>query len=392
MIYKNFQDLHLSALGFGAMRLPVLSDGSVDRDTTARMVDYALAHGINYFDTAYPYHDGLSETVLGEILSRYPRESWMLADKFPGHQHNKTFDPAGVFERQLEKCRVDYFDFYLFHNICENSLDDYMDPRWGMLEYFTEQRRLGRIKHLGFSCHATADNLEKILDGPYGQAAEFIQIQLNYLDWTLQDARRKMELLNAHGLPVMVMEPLRGGKLSHPGEAAEARLQALRPGQSPSSWALRWVRDVPGVTVVLSGMSAPEQLEDNVRTFEDPDPLTEQERGVLLDIAEGMKDSVPCTACRYCCAGCPMELDIPGLLAEYNDLRVQSSFNPIMRLEALPEEKRPHACLACGACAQVCPQGIDIPGALADLAAIYDRSPKWSEICERRNRIAEAGA
>ena len=241
MIYKDFRDLHLSALGFGAMRLPVLPDGSVDRDTTARMVDYALAHGINYFDTAYPYHDGHSETVLGEILSRYPRGSWMLADKFPGHQHNKTFDPAGVFERQLEKCRVDYFDFYLFHNICENSLDDYMDPRWGMLEYFAEQRRLGRIRHLGFSCHATADNLEKILDGPYGQVAEFVQIQLNYLDWTLQDARRKVELLSAHGLPVMVMEPLRGGKLSHPGEAAEARLQAcgparvLRPGHSAGS-------------------------------------------------------------------------------------------------------------------------------------------------------------
>lgn len=392
MIYKQFQDKQLSALGFGAMRLPVLPDKSIDRDTTARMVDYALSHGINYFDTAAPYHDGHSETVLGEILSRYPRESWMLADKYPGHQHSRTFDPKGVFERQLEKCRVDYFDFYLFHNICENSLADYMDPRWGMLDYFAEQRRLGRIKHLGFSCHATADNLEKILDGPYGQVAEFVQIQLNYLDWTLQDARRKMDILNARGLPVIVMEPLRGGKLSHPGEAAEARLQALRPGQSPSSWALRWLQDIPGVTVVLSGMSAPEQMEDNVRTFEKPDPLTEQERGVLLEIAEGLKNSVPCTACRYCCAGCPMELDIPALLAEYNDLRVQSSFNPIMRLESLPEEKRPHACLGCGACAQVCPQGIDIPGALADLAAIYDRSPKWSEICIERNRIAEAGA
>ena len=392
MIYSTFQGEKLSALGFGAMRLPVRPDHAVDAEAVAQMVDYALAHGINYFDTAFPYHDGQSEAVLGEFLSHYPRKSWMLADKYPGHQHNKTFDPAGVFGRQLEKCRVDYFDFYLFHNICENSLDDYMNPRWGMLEYFVRQREEGRIRHLGFSCHATADHLEAILDGPYGQAAEFIQIQLNYLDWTLQDARRKMEIIRAHGLPVMVMEPLRGGKLSHPGEAAEARLTALRPGLSPSSWALRWVREVPGVTVTLSGMSSMEQLVDNVATFAQPDPLTAQEQEVLLDIAEGMKDSVPCTGCRYCCGGCPMELDIPGLLAEYNDLRVQTSFNPIMRLEALPEEKRPHACLSCGACAQACPQGIDIPGALADLAAIYDRSPKWSEICEQRNRITEAGA
>ena len=390
MIYNTFQDLELSALGFGAMRLPLLPDKSIDRDAVFRMVDYAIAHGINYFDTALPYHDGNSETVLGDALARHPRESWLLADKFPGHQHSRSFDPAGVFERQLEKCRVDHFDFYLFHNICENSLDDYLDPRWGMLEYFAEQRRLGRIRHLGFSCHATAENLEKILDGPYGEVAEFVQIQLNYLDWTLQDARRKVEILNGRGLPIIVMEPLRGGKLSHPGEAAEARLQALRPGASASSWALRWLQDVPGVKVVLSGMSSLEQMVDNVATFDRPDPLSDGERGILAEIAEGMKNSVPCTACRYCCAGCPAELDIPALLADFNDLRLQFSFTPMMRLEQLPDEKKPHACLGCGACAQICPQGIDIPGALAECAALYDKSPKWSAICEQRNRILEA--
>ena len=389
MIYKPFQDIQLSALGFGAMRLPLLPDKSIDRDAVFRMVDYAIAHGINYFDTAFPYHDGLSEVVLGEALARHPREKWLLADKYPGHQHQRRFDPAGTFERQLEKCGVDYFDFYLFHNICENSLDDYLNPRWGMLEYFVRMREEGRIRHLGFSCHATADNLEKILDGPYGEVAEFVQIQLNYLDWTLQDARRKVELLNARGLPIIVMEPLRGGKLSHPGEAAEARLQALRPGASASSWALRWLQDIPGVTVVLSGMSNLEQMADNVATFDRPDPLGESERGILGEIAESMKDSVPCTACRYCCAGCPAELDIPGLIAEYNDLKMQFSFTPMMRLEQLPEEKRPHACLQCHACEQVCPQGIAIPDILAGLAALYDKYPKWSEICEQRNRLAE---
>jgi len=389
MFYHTFKEKKISALGFGAMRLPLLPDKSIDRDTVAQMVDYALQHGVNYFDTAVPYHDGLSESVLGEVLSRYPRESWMLADKFPGHQHSRSFDPAGTFERQLEKCRVDYFDFYLYHNICENSLDDYMDPRWGILEYFAEQRRLGRIKHLGFSCHATPENLEKILDGPYGEVTEFVQIQLNYLDWTLQDARRKCEILAARGIPVWVMEPVRGGKLAQPGEAAGQRLQALRPGASAASWAFRWLHDIPGVTVVLSGMSSLEQMKDNVATFAQADPLSGKEQALLADIAEGMKTSVPCTACRYCCAGCPAELDIPGLLAEYNDLRVQFSHTPMMRLETLPDEKKPHACLGCGACAQICPQGIDIPSALADLAALYDKYPKWSEVCEERNRIAE---
>ena len=371
------------------MRFPLLSDNSIDRDTAARMVDYAIRNGVNYFDTALPYHDGNSETVIGEILSRYPRESWMLADKFPGHQHSRTFDPAGTFERQLEKCRVDYFDFYLYHNICENSLDDYMNPRWGILEYFVREREAGRIKHLGFSCHATAENLEKILDGPYGEVAEFVQIQLNYLDWTLQDARRKVEILNRRGLPVVVMEPVRGGKLAHPGEAAEQRLQERRPGASAASWGYRWFQGIPGVKVVLSGMSTMDQVVDNVSTFSAPDPLAEDERALLADIAEGMKSSVPCTACRYCCAGCPAELDIPGLLAEYNDLRVQFSHTPMMRLELLPDDKKPHACLGCGACAQICPQGIAIPDCLADLAALYDKYPKWSEICEERNRIAE---
>ena len=392
MIYQSLLDRKVSALGFGTMRYPLLPDNSIDKQTVAQMVDYAIAHGVNYFDTALPYHGGLSETVIGEILSRYPRDRWMLADKYPGHQHSRTFDPAGTFERQLEKCRVDYFYFYLYHNICENSLDDYMDPRWGILEYFARQREEGRIKHLGFSCHATADNLEKILDGPYGEVIEFVQIQLNYLDWTLQDARRKVEILRSRNLPVIVMEPVRGGKLAHPGEAAEQRLQALRPGASAASFAFRWLQDIPGVKVVLSGMSDMAQMVDNVATFDHPDPLSDSERTALEEIAEGMKNSVPCTACRYCCAGCPMELDIPGLLAEYNDLRVQFSHTPMMRLEQLADDKKPQACLGCGACAQICPLGIAIPDCLADLASLYDKYPKWSEVCEERNRIAEAGA
>lgn len=391
MIYNKFADISLPGLGFGAMRLPLLPDGSIDRDTVFGMVDYALENGVNYFDTAFPYHDGKSEVVIGEALRRHPRESWLLADKFPGHQHSEVFDPEATFERQLRRCGVEYFDFYLLHNICENSLPDYMNPRWGILEYFQKQRELGRIKHLGFSTHATADHLEDILKGPYGQAAEFIQIQLNYLDWTLQEAQRKCEIISRYNLPIIVMEPIRGGKLANLDAASHERLQALAPGRSDASWALRWLHGMPGIALVLSGMSTPEQMADNVATFGKLDPLSASERGVLAEIAEGMKASVPCTACRYCCEGCPAGLDIPSLIADYNDLKVYVSFNVTMRTESLPEEKRPHACLQCGACARVCPQGIDIPAVMKDMADIFDRAPKWADLCKERNRIAALG-
>ncbi|MBR5736416.1 MAG: aldo/keto reductase [Bacteroidales bacterium] len=390
MFYHTIKDERLSALGFGAMRLPQLPAGSIDRETVFAMVDEAIANGINYFDTAFPYHDGHSEQVLGAALARHPREKWNLADKYPGHQHYDKFDPAGVFECQLRRCGVDYFDFYLFHNICENSIADYMDPGWGILEYFVEQREKGRIRHLGFSCHSTANHLQTILDGPYGQVVEFVQIQLNYLDWSLQDARRKCEIIREHGLPIIVMEPLRGGKLSHLSPDAHARLQALDPSRSDSSWALRWLHGIPEVAVVLSGMSSLEQMTENTATFEHPDPLSERERTVLAEIAEGMKDSVPCTTCRYCCKGCPAELDIPALISEYNDLKVQVSLTPVMRLESLPEDKLPHACLQCGACMQICPQGIHIPDVLAELAEMFDCAPKWSDICVKRNSINKA--
>ena len=388
MFYHTILDERLSALGFGAMRLPQLPDGSVDRDTVFAMVDEAIAHGITYFDTAFPYHDGQSEQVLGAALNRYPRDKWFLADKYPGHQHYDVFDPAGVFERQLRRCGVEYFDFYLYHNICENSIADYMDPRWGMLEYFVRQREEGRIRHLGFSCHSTPGHLQTILDGPYGQVVEFVQIQLNYLDWSLQDARRKCEIIREHRLPIIVMEPLRGGKLSHLDAAAHARLQELAPGRSDSSWALRWLHELPGVAVVLSGMSSLEQMKENIATFDRPDPLSERERAILAEIAEGLKGSVPCTSCRYCCKGCPAELDIPSLISEYNDLKVQVSLTPVMRLESLPEEKRPHACLQCGACMQICPQGIAIPDILAELAELFDKAPKWADICVKRNALS----
>ena len=389
MIYKQFQDKQLSMLGFGTMRLPLLADGvTIDEQQVAEMTAYAMEHGVNYFDTAHPYHQGNSERVIGRVLKNYPRESFYLADKYPGHQIASSYNPAATFEEQLEKCGVEYFDFYLLHNVYEKSIETYMDPQWGILDYFLEQKRLGRIKHLGFSTHGSVAMMETFLNY-CGQHMEFCQIQLNYLDWTLQDAKAKCELLAKWNIPVWVMEPVRGGKLATQSEAVEAQLKALRPDESIPAWCFRWLQGIEGVTMVLSGMSNMEQMMDNVKTFEAPKPLTAEENALLMDIAEQLKNAVPCTACRYCCDGCPMGLDIPALLAIYNDLKVTPTFLLGMRVEALPPEKRPDACIGCGACMSICPQNINIPEALADMAEILKGLPSWEAICREREAAAK---
>ena len=388
MITSDFKGLTLPLLGFGAMRLPTLADGRIDEKQTDAMVDYALAHGVNYFDTAYPYHGGESERVIGRALQKYPRDAYYLATKYPGHQVSASYDPADVFEKQLKKCGTDYFDFYLLHNVCENSLSTYLDPKWGIMDYFREQKRLGRIRHLGFSSHGRVDMLRDFLAGP-GADMAFCQIQLNYLDWTLQDAKGKYDLLTEKGIPVWVMEPVRGGKLAKLPQAAEAALRALRPDESAPAWAFRFLQGLPNVKVVLSGMSDMRQLEDNAATFEALRPLTGAEEKALLDIAEGMKNSVPCTACRYCCEGCPKGLDIPLLLSLYNELRVAPAVSIGMHLDALPEDKKPAACVGCGKCAKICPQGIDIPQVMKDFSAAIKTLPSWAALCRERERLAK---
>lgn len=387
MLTNDFQGLALSRLGFGAMRLPLLpgrrEPTAIDEAQVDAMVDYAMAHGVNYFDTAHPYHGGLSERVLGRSLARYPRQSWYLADKYPGHQIAQHYDPAAIFEEQLERCGVDYFDFYLLHNVYENSIQVYMDPQWGILDYFVEQKRLGRIKHLGFSCHGGLPTLARFLDY-CGDTMEFCQLQLNYLDWTLQQGREKYDLLTARGIPVWVMEPIRGGRLAAlPGGQMDA-LRRLRPQDSAAAWALRFLQGLPNVKMILSGMSDLEQMVENVDTFTQDRPLTEAEAAALLELAEGMKNAVPCTACRYCCDGCPMGLDIPAMIAACNEARFALSSNVRMRFDALPEDKRPAACIACGKCSRTCPQGIDVPAVLKELAQAMEKIPDWAQVCRER--------
>lgn len=383
MIYRDFKDKKISLMGFGAMRLPLLEDGTVDKVQVQEMVDMAIENGVNYFDTAWPYHTGQSELVIGEALSKYDRSSFYLADKYPGHQISSTYDPAYIFEKQLEKCQVEYFDFYLYHNVYEKSISVYTDPQWDIIEYFKEQKRLGRIKHLGLSTHAQAENLEAILDA-FGDAIEFCQIQLNYLDWSLQKAREKCEILSKRGIPVWVMEPLRGGKLANVTDEAAEQMKAASPEDTPASLALRFFHHMDNVKVVLNGVSNIQQMKENLETFREERKLSEDEKKLLTDIAEGMKDSVPCTACRYCCSDCPRELDIPMLLSVYNDAKIIPSFNTVMVVEALPDDKKPAACIACGKCAKVCPQNIDIPAAMKDFAQIYDKIPRWEEISRQR--------
>ena len=389
MIQTDFQGQKLPLLGFGAMRLPLVEGTStIDEAQTEKMVDYAMAHGLNYFDTAYPYHGGLSEVVISRLLQKYPRESYYLADKYPGHQLASSYDPAAIFEDQLKKCNVEYFDFYLLHNVCELAMPAYTDPKWGIVDYFVQQKKLGRIRHLGFSTHASPATVETFLD-QYGEQMEFCQIQLNYLDWTLQNAKAKCELLGRRHIPIWVMEPVRGGKLAKLSETDREKLAALRPSATPAEWAFRWLQGVENVNVILSGMSTMEQLMENVRIFESAAPLTQQENAALLEVAEGMKNSVPCTACRYCVAGCPMGLDIPFLLAIDNELRFAPAMNIGMRVDALPENKRPSACIACGKCTRICPQHIDIPGEMHAMVRLLAQSPSWAQICREREEAAK---
>ena len=372
MIYKDFQGMKLSALGMGTMRLPVVDgdDARIDEKAAMDMVDYAMEHGVNYYDTAWGYHDGHSELVVGKALGRYPRESYYLATKFPGYDLSNMDRVEAVFEKQLLKCGVSYFDFYLFHNVCEMNIDAYLNPEYGIYDYLMEQKRAGRIRHLGFSAHGSYEVMKRFLEA-YGKDMEFCQIQLNYLDWEFQEAKAKLELLKEYDLPVWVMEPLRGGKLASLAPADEETLKGLRPQEEIPAWAFRFLQSIPAVTVTLSGMSDLEQMKANIRTYEEEKPLKEEEWKTLLTIAKGMvgKIALPCTACHYCTSHCPQGLDIPSLLALYNEhCFTEGGFIAPMAMMAIPEDKRPGACIGCRSCEAVCPQQIKISEAMADFA------------------------
>lgn len=369
MIYKAFQDIQLSRLGMGNMRLPSDNpndpNAAINWEKAAEILDYAMAHGINYYDTAYIYNNGDSEKCVGAALCKYPRDSYYLATKF---YIEANPDYEAVFEEQLERLRTDHIDFYLLHCLTDDNLEQYLNS--GCISYFEEQQRKGRITYFGFSSHASPETLLKMAEY---RKWDFAQIQMNYLDWEFSTAKEEYEILTARHIPIMVMESVRGGKLADLGEELNKKMKEKQPDWSIASWALRWLKAKDGVQLMLSGMSSMEQIEDNVAVFETEDALNGEQIAFVEEMAHALKASltVPCTACRYCCSECPKGLDIPGMLKVYNEYKYGGWWNG-SELDGIEEKKLPAECIACGRCMKHCPQGISIPDYMKKLANLKE--------------------
>ena len=378
MIYNDFGNLKLSALGMGNMRLPVRNgnDNDIDVEAAREMISFCMKSGINYYDTAYGYHGGNSELVVGELLKEYERSSFYLASKFPGYDLSNMTKVEEIFEEQLKKCQVEYFDFYMFHNVCEMNIDEYLNPEYGIFNFLMEQKKKGRIRHLGFSTHGDINCITRFLEA-YGEHMEFCQIELNYFDYRFQNAKGKVRLLEEWNIPVWVMEPVRGGQLAELTPDAEARMREARPDEDIPAWAFRFLQTIPSVTVTLSGMSDMEQLKANISTYAESKPLNEAEMQLILGIADEMisRTTVPCTGCHYCVSKCPEGLDIPFLLKQYNEAMVAGAgeFIAPMALSSIAEDKQPECCISCHSCEKVCPQTIKIPEELNKFATKMGR-------------------
>lgn len=364
MIYKKFQDIQLSGLGLGMMRLPVINgdDSQIDEAKASEIIDYAMKNGINYYDTAWGYHNGNSEITAGRFLAKYPRESYCLASKFPGYDNSNMPKVKKIFEKQLEKCQTPYFDFYLFHNVYEGNIDDYLNPEFGILDYLLEQKRNGRIRHLGFSAHGDLNVIQRFLDA-YGEHMEFCQLQVNYMDWHFQNAQSKVELIQKYNIPIWVMEPIRGGKLADAPEKMKSIMKSMRPDESVPAWAFRFLQAIPGVAMVLSGMSNMEQLKENIKIWNEDKPLNDEEFKCIVALSdeETKKGGLPCTACHYCTSHCPQGLPIPELIALYNEHKITGGgFLAPMAVGSMEENQRPSKCISCRSCETVCPQQIKI--------------------------------
>ena len=361
---KN-SDVTVPMLGYGMMRLPRLN-GEIDYDTVKKQVAIAMKHGVNYFDTAYFYHGGESEICAGKVLSAYPRDSYMLADKMPVSRLRTEADVERIFNEQLEKCRVGYFDFYLLHALNAGSWQKAQKLK--VYEFLKKQKDAGKIKYLGFSFHDTPKVLQKITSAhPW----DFAQIQLNYLDWTIYRSRQQYGILTKLGIPVIVMEPLRGGALATLNAEAREVFKKSAPDASVASWAFRYAGSLPNVLCVLSGMTMTEHLEDNIKTFTDFKPLDPGEQQVIKNaLAAYQKSGVTlCTGCRYCMP-CPVGVNIPENFKIYNGYKLSGNKNRFQRsYDRLKDKQKASACVSCGLCTKKCPQKIDIPAILKQIAA-----------------------
>lgn len=361
MNYKPFKNIRLSTLGMGAMRLPMKDQDHIDYEKAHEILDRAYADGINYYDTAYVYQGGDSERCLGQWMQKYPRDSFYVATKF---NVNATTDYEAVFEEQLQRLQTDHIDFYLIHCLQENNIDKYIDG--GAVAYFQKQKALGRITYLGFSSHADPETLTRFVEHA---SWDFAQIQFNYYDWQNSATPQEYAILESHNIPIMVMEPVRGGRLAQLTPEVETMLKAAHPDWSMAAWALRFVQSFSQVQVILSGMSTMGQLEDNLATFSGESGLNEADMSLLMEAGKRFKRQiqVPCTECRYCTPECPVGINIPAYLKVYNDYKVNGEW-ALHGLKKVESDGKPTDCVACGACTGQCPQNIAIPDIMADLA------------------------
>lgn len=354
----------MKKLGFGCMRLPLIKkgdDSTVDKKYAAEMFDSFLGAGFTYFDTAFMYHKSMSERVVGEMLcSRHEREKFLLATKMPVGMLKGKEDTDRIFSEQKEKCCTDYFDYYLLHCLDKNNYKKAL--KYGVFENLQKKKENGEIKKLGFSFHDTADVLDKILTEQ--PQMEFVQLQINYLDWEdiRVQSRRCYETARKHGKEIIVMEPVKGGRLANLTPEAKAYLEKYKPGISPACFALGFCASLPGVSLVLSGMSDRHQLKENMEYFDNLDSFSEKDFEIARDIAKILKKQnlIDCTACQYCVEGCPKKIDIPKYFAVYNDA-VKGKITSRRKYRALTKKTTPPSeCIACGKCEKTCPQKINI--------------------------------
>ncbi len=360
MNYREYKKdgTKVSLLGFGGMRFPQ-TDGKIDREASQKLIDRAFEAGVNYYDTAYMYHGGESEVFFGQAMAKYPRDSFMLADKMPMWMAEKPEDVDRIFNDQLSRCKTDYFDFYLLHSVNDDVYSKF--KQFGAYEVLDGYRKSGKVRRLGFSFHGSIELLECILNDGYEW--DFVQIQLNYFDWSYQNAEKQYEIITSHGLQCIIMEPVRGGSLVSVTDKADEMLRSLRPDRSIPSWAMRFAASLDGVLTVLSGMSDFNALEDNIASLSDENLFEESDREAVFKAAKMLIEAktVPCTGCKYC-DECPQGIAIPELFSMFNNARLNGDNDGMRRrYGALEESQKPANCIACGVCSARCPQAIDVP-------------------------------
>lgn len=369
----------ISRLGYGGMRFPKNGD-EVDMDAAVQLLRKAYEMGINYFDTAMVYHKGESEKIFGKAFELYARDSYLIADKMSIWLCSDEEDMKARFYNQLKTLKTDYIDFYLVHSLNRNHYKKVKDLH--CVEFLQQMKQEGKIKHLGFSFHDTYQVFTQILND---YTWDFVQIQLNYLDWHNQGAEQLYRELERRNLPVMVMEPVRGGYLATIDSERAKPFLELEPQRSIASWAIRWVESLPQVAVVLSGMSDLQQLEDNVATMTHFEPMNEQELAAIDRVVEEIRkvNEIPCTGCRYC-MDCPMGVDIPEIFSIYSQYKIFGKEKAFVQdyEEVVEHGNGAEHCVRCMACTTKCPQMIAIPDKLEMIAKLYAQKKAELEAAE----------